>query len=66
MMGKSKQYEEELRRQRDLYEALLRAQSEVGEGFILEGQRIVSTNEAFCKISGYSEAELAKMLPSSS
>jgi hypothetical protein len=43
----------------------LRAE-EVGEGFILEGQRIVSTNEAFCKIRGYSEAELAKMLLSSS
>ncbi|MBA3610735.1 MAG: PAS domain S-box protein [Rubrobacter sp.] len=49
----------ELSRQRDLYEALLQAQSEVGEGFvILEGSRIVYVNGAFCGISGYAEHEL--------
>ena len=51
--------EEELRRQRDLYESLLRAQSEVGEGFIIaDGWRIERANEAFCRISGYGAAEL--------
>jgi PAS domain S-box-containing protein len=51
--------EEELRRQRDLYESLLRAQSEVGEGFVIaEGWRIERVNEAFCRISGYGAAEL--------
>jgi PAS domain S-box-containing protein len=51
--------EEELRRQSDLYESLLRAQSEVGEGFIVAGGwRIERANEAFCRISGYGAAEL--------
>jgi diguanylate cyclase (GGDEF)-like protein/PAS domain S-box-containing protein len=51
--------EEELGRQRDLYESLLRAQSEVGEGFaIAQGWRIERANEAFCRISGYGAAEL--------
>ncbi len=49
--------EEEL--QRDLYESFLRAQSEVGEGFVIaEGWRIDSANEAFCRICGYGAAEL--------
>ena len=51
--------EEELGRQRDLCESLLRAQSEVGEGFaIAQGWRIERANEAFCRISGYGAAEL--------
>ena len=51
--------EEELRRQRDMCESLLRAHSKVGEGFVIaEGWRIVSANEAFCRISGYGAAEL--------
>jgi PAS domain S-box-containing protein len=51
--------EEELRRQRDLYESLLRAHSEVGEGFVIaDGWRIERANEAFCRISGYGAAEL--------
>jgi PAS domain S-box-containing protein len=55
--------EEELRRQKDLYEGMLKIQSELGEGFvILEDQRVWYANEAFCKISGYSLAEL-KSLP---
>ncbi len=54
--------ESELRRQRDLYETLLQAQSEVGEGFVIaEGSRISYANEAFCKISGYSERELLEL-----
>jgi PAS domain S-box-containing protein len=54
--------EEELRRQRDLCESLLRAQSEVGEGFVIaEGWRIDRANEAFCRISGYGAAELEEL-----
>src|SRR4029079_1069298 len=38
---------EELSAQRDLYEALMRAQSELGEAFaVLEGERIVFVNRA--------------------
>ena len=59
-----KRAEEEIRRQRDLYEGLLRAQSEVGEGLVIaEGARISFANEAFCEISGYSLEEL-KAMPS--
>ena len=54
-----KRSEESLRQQKDLYEALLRAQSEVGEGLlILEAGRVVYTNEAFAEISGYGPEEL--------
>ena len=50
---------QELRAQRDLYEALLRAQSELGEAFALvEGERIVFVNEATERLSGRSAAEL--------
>jgi diguanylate cyclase (GGDEF)-like protein/PAS domain S-box-containing protein len=54
-----KRVEENLRQQKDLYEALLHAQSEVGEGLlILEDERIVYTNEAFSQISGHGSSEL--------
>ncbi|HLL57086.1 MAG TPA: PAS domain S-box protein, partial [Rubrobacteraceae bacterium] len=54
-----KRTEENLRQQKDLYEALLHAQSEVGEGLlILEDERIVYTNEAFSHISGHGSSEL--------
>src|SRR5207253_464666 len=50
---------EDLRAQRDLYEALLRAQSELGEAFALvDGERIVFVNEATERLTGRSEAEL--------
>ncbi len=50
---------QELRSQRDLYEALLRAQSELGEAFALvEDERIVFVNEATERLSGRSAAEL--------
>jgi PAS domain S-box-containing protein len=49
----------ELRAQRDLYEALLRAQSELGEAFaLLDGERIVFVNEATERLTGRSAAEL--------
>src|SRR4051812_31207825 len=50
---------DELRAQRDLYEALLRAQSELGEAFALvDGERIVFVNEATERLTGRSAAEL--------
>jgi PAS domain S-box-containing protein len=50
---------EEQRAQRDLYEALLRAQSELGEAFaLIEDERIVFVNEATERLSGRSAAEL--------
>jgi PAS domain S-box-containing protein len=50
---------EELRAQRDLYEALLRAQSELGEGFaLIEGERIVFVNAATERLAGRTAAEL--------
>lgn len=57
-----KRYEEELLRQRDLYEGMLSAQSELGEGFvIIDDQIITYANEAFCEISGYSLDEIEEM-----
>ena len=57
-----KEAEGELRRQKELYEALLGAQSEVGEGLVLlEDGRIVHANGAFCEISGYDAGELEAM-----
>jgi PAS domain S-box-containing protein len=54
--------EEALRAQRDLYETLLRAQSELGEGFVLaEGERILYVNEAAERIAGRSAEELYEM-----
>lgn len=51
--------EQTLREQRDLYEALLKAQSDIGEGlFIIENRRIVYANDALSRITGYSLEEL--------
>src|SRR6185503_6538391 len=50
---------EELRAQRDLYEALMRAQSELGEAFaVLEGERIVFVNRATERLTGRTADEL--------
>src|SRR6185436_4068275 len=50
---------EELRAQRDLYEALMRAQSELGEAFaVLEGGRIVFVNRATERLTGRTADEL--------
>jgi diguanylate cyclase (GGDEF)-like protein/PAS domain S-box-containing protein len=41
------------------FEALLQAQSDLGEGFFLtKGEKLTYVNEAFCKLSGYSANEL--------
>jgi PAS domain S-box-containing protein len=50
---------EELRAQRDLYEALMRAQSELGEAFaVLDGERIVFVNRATERLTGRTAHEL--------
>ncbi|MEJ7822239.1 MAG: PAS domain-containing protein [Chitinophagaceae bacterium] len=42
-----------------LYEGLLQAQNEMGEGIaIIEGERFIFLNDALCKIYGYSREEL--------
>jgi PAS domain S-box-containing protein len=53
----------ELREQRDLYDTLLHAQSDLGEAFVLlDGERIVYVNEAAERIAGRS-AEQLRALP---
>jgi PAS domain S-box-containing protein len=53
-----------LRDQRDLYEALMRAQSELGQGFVLiEGERLVYFNAATEILAGRT-AEQLRALPS--
>ncbi len=54
-----------LRSQKELYETLLKAQSEMGEGVIIsQNGEIVYVNQATCKIYGYSMEEIMRM-PSS-
>jgi PAS domain S-box-containing protein len=53
---------EKLRVQRDLYEALMRAQSELGQAFVmLDGDRIVYVNAAAEELTGRSADELLTM-----
>ncbi|HTA26515.1 MAG TPA: ATP-binding protein [Bacteroidia bacterium] len=60
-----KQAENALRSQKELYETLLKAQSEMGEGVIIsQNGEIIYVNEATCKIYGYSMEEIMR-LPSS-
>ena len=57
-----KNTEDALRSQRDLYETLLKTQSEMGEGVsITVGEKITYVNEAVCKIYGYSKEEILGM-----
>jgi PAS domain S-box-containing protein len=57
-----KRAEEAIRQQKELYETMLRAQSDLGEGFVLtEGRRIIYANEAFCRMSGYSLDDLTSL-----
>jgi PAS domain S-box-containing protein len=53
---------EAVRAQRDLYEALMRAQSELGQAFVLlEGERIVYANAATEVLTGRTAEELAAL-----
>ncbi|CAG0992054.1 partial 3'3'-cGAMP-specific phosphodiesterase 2, partial [Anaerolineae bacterium] len=48
-----------LNTQKDLYETLLKGQSDLGEGFLItKDQQIIYTNDAFCQMSGYSTNEI--------
>lgn len=61
-INQQKQVEEALRNQRDLYETLLKVQSEMGEGVaITEGEKMVYVNPALCTIYGYAEDEILAM-----
>jgi len=56
------QTELDLIRQKELYETLVFAQSEMGEGMIItRGPAIVYVNDALCRMYGYTEKELLEM-----
>lgn len=51
--------EQNLRKQKDLYESLIETQSEMGQGIaITEGRSIIYANDALCKMYGYNRAEI--------
>lgn len=53
---------EALRRQKDVYETLITAQSEMGEGVcITEGEKILYVNDAICRMYGYTREEILRM-----
>ncbi len=57
-----KRTEDELREQKDLYETLIKTESEMGQGVsITENEKIIYVNEAVCRIYGYSKDEILKM-----
>jgi PAS domain S-box-containing protein len=54
--------EDNLRKQKELYETLINAQSEMGEGVsITEGEKFVYVNDALCNLYQYSREELLSM-----
>jgi PAS domain S-box-containing protein len=58
-IGDEKLAEEALRNQKDLYETLLKTESEMGEGVsITQAEKIIYVNDAVCKIYGYSREEI--------
>ena len=51
--------EARLKEQLELYDSLIQAQSDIGEGVIMvEAGRVVYANEASCRISGYTQEEI--------
>jgi len=57
-----KQTETALRNQKDLYETLIKTESEMGQGVsITENEKIIYVNDAVCNIYGYSREEILKM-----
>ncbi|HET9050629.1 MAG TPA: ATP-binding protein, partial [Candidatus Dormibacteraeota bacterium] len=53
-----------LRRQRDRYEGILGAMSDLGEGFVMtRDSQVVYANDAYSQLIGYSPAELAELPP---
>ncbi len=60
-----KRTEEALRKQRELYDSMIQAQSDLGEGVALtEGTRMIYANEALARMYGYTVDEILA-LPSS-
>ena len=60
--GIERKWADEVRHQRDFYDTVLEAQSDVGEGLLLvEGERIRYANKAFYQMSGYSAEELTAL-----
>lgn len=61
-IGPKNRVERALRKQRDLYETLVRVQSEFGIGVVLvEEHRILSANEAFCSLLQRSLEDLQRI-----
>jgi len=57
-----KRAEEDLKGQKEMYETLINAQSEMGIGVtVTEDQKIVYANAALCKMYGYDEEEILSM-----
>ncbi|HTA83952.1 MAG TPA: ATP-binding protein [Bacteroidia bacterium] len=57
-----KEAEDALRNQKDLYETLLKTESEMGEGVsITENDKIIYVNDAVCNIYGYTREEILSM-----
>ena len=58
-IAEENQAEEALVNQRNLYQTLLRTESEMGQGVsITEAEKIIYVNDAVCKIYGYSREEI--------
>ncbi len=58
-IGEETQAEEALMNQKNLYETLLKTESEMGEGVsINEAEKIIYVNDAVCNIYGYSREEI--------
>lgn len=54
--------EDALLNQKNLYETLLKTESEMGEGVsITEGEKIIYVNDAVCNMYGYSREEILKL-----
>lgn len=54
--------EQNLRKQKDLYESLIETQSEMGQGIaITEEKSIIYANDALCKMYGYDRAEILNL-----
>jgi len=63
-INERKKVEEALNKEKELYENLLKAQSELGEGVaITEESGYVYVNDALCKMYGYTREELLKINP---
>ncbi|MDZ4676830.1 MAG: PAS domain S-box protein [Oligoflexia bacterium] len=59
-----KHIENQAEERQQLYHALMQAQSDLGEGVVIidaTTERYVYVNEAFCKLTGFSESELFAM-----